>query len=132
EIGADRRELAHGGVGIDFKGFGVRIGCTGALALAAGIDQAGLELDLEVSVDRLLAGAHVFGAPEIALGEIDELVVEIAVEDRGDERQRRDEHREKRDHRDAKIAVADAVAHGSMSPACQATPPSSRDSRSAT
>src|SRR5436309_1946268 len=104
EIGAKRRELVDCGSGVDLLAGGA-LGGSCALALAAAAEKPGPELDLEIGVDDLLAGAHVLGAPEIALDQIDELVVEIAVVDRGDQRQGRNEHRKEGDRHRAQIAL---------------------------
>jgi hypothetical protein len=50
------------------------------------------ESNLCVRFQNFLAGAQVFAAAQIALNEIDKLAIEIAVVDRGDERERRNEH----------------------------------------
>src|SRR5205085_7414594 len=74
EIGAERRELGDRIAAVDLRG---RSG-----GPSAGND-AGTELDLKVGVDDLLAGPHIFGAADIALDDVDELAVEVAVVDRG-------------------------------------------------
>src|SRR5262249_53468716 len=60
--------------------------------------------------DDLLAGPHVLAAAEVGLDDADKLVVEIAIEDRGEQRQHRDEHREIGEQRRADRAFL--VAHG--------------------
>src|SRR5436190_546563 len=111
EIGAERRELGDGIAAVDLR---ARSG-----APAAGND-AGTELDLKVGVDDLLAGPHIFGAADIALDDVDELAVEVAVVDRGQQRQGGDEHREIGDDRSPNADFAFAVGlrfrHGGWPP----------------
>src|SRR5499426_1981249 len=103
EIGAERGKMVHGVGRINLRR---RL----AVRFAARPDQGGLELHLEIGVDDFLAGPHVLGAAEVRLDDADELVVEIAVEDRGEQRQHRDEHREIGEQRRTDRTLL--VAHG--------------------
>src|SRR5262245_41854397 len=74
-IGSERSELVDRVLGIDQRHRrGLR---RAARAFARGIlaDDSGVELDLEVSIDDLLAGLQIFRASDIALDDVDEFVV---------------------------------------------------------
>jgi hypothetical protein len=124
EIGGERHVFDQCAVGLVARRRQI-----GRLALArplAGLaENPGAKLNLRVRFQNFLAGAQGFRAAEIALDEIDEFIVEIAIVHRGNERERGDEHRKVDDDRLADVALAFAY-HRLIA----LTPPSSPGSRS--